>query len=285
MGIKYSGSISIDSGSLYLCDMRYGPTEDGYVFDVDKGDYLISHLEDTDTGLNSALIVKKGSNHDREERLPDLSSELNMFGVLDKTVLLEEFGSMEELFEWGDLEVYLYTEQMFTDVHSPGGNQIHCFLVGENEENHAVISLYQGDELVGFKVELNCGGDNGDLTQSSATIFKAELSYREASLEIVIFSEYDQESIDDTIRDSILDQVVDDATRIQQIFNGDASGIDEGMPLGDYDSSFSNFIGFKLYRQTGSGEEVLIYDFEEAKEMPENSIQGIRNAIQMWSKR
>ncbi|MES9940956.1 MAG: hypothetical protein ABW104_12585 [Candidatus Thiodiazotropha sp. 6PLUC2] len=284
MGIKYSGSISIGSGSLYLCDMRYGPTEDGYVFDVDKADYLITHQEDNDSGLNAALIVKKGSNPDREERLPDLSTELNMLGVLDKVALLDEFGTMEELFEWGDLEIYLYAEQMFADILSPGGSQIHCFLVGDNEEDHAVSSLYQGDELVGFRVELNSSGDKTEIPQSSATIFKAELAYRGVSLDVYVFSEYDKESIDDAIRDCVLDHVLDDATRIQQIFEDEVSEIGEDTLLGDYDSSLDSLIGFKLYRQIGSGEEELIYDFEESNDLPENSIKGVRNAILARSK-
>lgn len=284
MGIKYSGSISIDSGSLYLCDMRYGPTEDGYVFDVDKAEYLISHQEDGDSGQNTALIVKKGSDPDREERLPDLSTELNMFGVLDKAALLEEFGSIEELFEWGDLEIYLHAQQMFTDVRSPGGNQIHCFLVGDNEADHAVSSLYQGKELVGFKVELNSSEDKAEITQSSTTIYKAELTYRDASLEVYIFSEYDQESIDDAIRDCILDHVVDDAKRIQQILNGDVPQIENDVILGEFDSCFKSFMGLKLYQQIGSGDGQMIYDFEVSNDMPENSIKGIRDAILARSK-
>jgi hypothetical protein len=76
---------------------------------------------------------------------------------------------------------------------------------------------------------------------------------------------------------------LDDATRIEQLLDGQESEIDEDMILGDFDPSFSTFTGLQLYRQTDAGEEVLMYDFMAAKAMPENSIRGIRNAIQIGS--
>jgi hypothetical protein len=128
-------------------------------------------------------------------------------------------------------------------------------------------------------LSFNEGGGSEELTQSSATIYKAELTYQDAAIELYIFSEYDQESIDDTVRDSILDYLEDDATRIQNILNDAELEIEVDTPLQDVDSSFSRLSGFRLYRQVGDGDPIMICDIEEPSEMPENTIQGIRDAI------
>jgi hypothetical protein len=267
-----NGTISIDTGQLYVCDMRYGPTEDGVCFEVEPSQYTISYFYNSKNKLERVRVVKNGISPDSEERFVSLSSELNMFGVFDRESVLSEFNSFEELFEWGDSALYPLMDEKVAEITTPSGNKIHCFRVGECEGDHSVVKLLNSKQLVGFDVEI--AAEKSFI--STAEIFRVELYYQEINIEFYIFPEYDEESLDKTICDAFNDYLEHDQLWMENILedNEPVLAIDEN--LSNIDSHFSRLSEIRVYKQKGSDEPILIEEMSDLTKMPLNTVKGIR---------
>ncbi|MCU7935408.1 MAG: hypothetical protein KZQ99_11075 [Candidatus Thiodiazotropha sp. (ex Dulcina madagascariensis)] len=278
------GTVTLKSGPLYLCDMRYGPTEDGYVFEAERGEYQVIQQAGLDGG-NRIQVIKSDMLPDRDQLFGKLSTELNLFGVFDLGILLDEFKTIESLYEWGEDEAYRNIASAWFTITSPRGSKIHCFRVGENEQECTVNTLYKGDRLIGFEV-LVASDDEILLSGSTASIYRVNLIYKAITLEFFVFAEYDQESVDDTIRDCVLDYLSDDENiRLDQIIHKNEPEIYEETLLGEIDLRLSSLQGLKVYLQDSSSSEKMILDVSDAVQLPRNNIKAIRDTIQKFAMR
>lgn len=201
------GEVEVKSGSIFLCDMRMGPTEDGIKLKVKNRVYKVYENRVSDGLFSYFILENENIRLDRIERTRKrIPSEMGVFGLLDQDQVKEEFnGDVGEVFEWVDSG----RSELFTDrsmnIETPRKNNIISFFVAIDEVDVNIDVLTYEDQPVGFEVfiapenELATTIDINDLY-----CFVLNLSPDE-KINIILSKEYDDESLHEEVAMSIVD--------------------------------------------------------------------------------
>lgn len=248
--------LKISSGKLCISDLRMGPTKDGLSLSVEPGDYVLSVVNNSQQ-VKAYELLKQGCVSNRTRFCMTLASEMNLFGCFDYDQFLKEFGDAESLFEWGDSCVEMNFSRTIFSLSSPAGNKILCLPVGSNESDHEIYCLLSDDQVVGLSIVISL--ETEYIQQVVDGLYKLVFEFRNAKLEAYISTEYDDESISDTLKDSILDFLQnDDLERVSQIFSSREPNIRANELLSTFDVRLSSLIGLQIYSVDENNIEKLV---------------------------
>ncbi len=189
------------SGLMSLCDMRLGPTEDGYEIPVSKGVYEIYFCENNRFYLILNKAEKKIDLDVCENK--SLESVMGVIGIYDTICIKKEFNnSIEEVFDWVDINHSDKINDEFISIETNSNNKILCFPLSLDGEDIGLDTLSKEGEIQGTKLYINqpvlFSGVSDDV------LYCYSLTTDENSqIEITLSLDFDDESIFDEVATSL----------------------------------------------------------------------------------
>jgi hypothetical protein len=235
MGKQQVIEFEINSGSVFLCDMRPGFTEDGVECALPSGKYGVALADSAENGGRGFSLVLDGESPDGRVSAGSVDVDGARIGIFNRKAFLDHFGGdFEDLFEWSDGEA---SPPMGGIVEiSPEDNTLLKALVVDVQcdSRYQIEYLKSGAEKVGLAVT----PIRPEITPGKARRFtRVDVKFIGIGEPWYYMDDWDYEpALEDVIESLILDQVLYcELVKGRHIKSEDVS---PGAPLRQYVSKF-----------------------------------------------